>query len=67
MLDLGVHATDSDKEKNENSVEAFVVLYSPIFDPNHVIAAILHHFQLTNVLSFFDADLGLWVKHKSTT
>ena len=66
-LQLGISGVDSDNEDNDNSREAFVVSYSGIFDPQHVIAAVLHHLQVTNLLLFIDADLGFWMKPRSTT
>ena len=66
-FDSDVSIGDTNKEDNDNTLEAFVVLYNPIFDLDHVIATTLHHFWLTNVFSLFDADLGVWVKSKSTT
>ena len=64
---LDISDADSDDEDNDNSPKASVFPYSGIFDPQHVTAVALHHFRVTNVLSLFDADLGFWVKPRSTT
>ena len=64
---MSVFGVNTDNEDNNNSPEASVVPYSGIFDPQHVTTAALHHLQVTNVLSLFDADMGFWVKLRSTT
>ena len=57
-FEFGIVVVDNEDMDNENNVVAFVVPYNPLFDPEHVTATTLYNFCLTNVLSFFDADLG---------
>jgi len=40
---------------------------TPILDTNVVTSVALHNFRLCNVFNLFDANLGYWMKPRSTT
>jgi hypothetical protein len=56
---------DGDEEEPFRNSEAHCT--EPVFDAEHVTAAALHHFQLCNVFTLFNEELGFWVKPRSTT